>query len=308
MAYGLAAGELYSLDNAVIPLETRAYASAYDRFYAKVRSNEQAALAMTFATLDDSLVMVAKRARQIASVVRQVRRGNIGNAVHILRSVPPPPGFKPRKWKKATWQDSFLELYWGWGPLIDDFRTSVRVIANQSFESKIRSSCTLSASDLVSTVISPQTVTNSYGVKTRIGISATVVYDDSNLFLANQLGLANPLNAVWDAVPFSFLLDTILPVGKFLNSLSNDFGVSLKDVCLTSKRTAYSDRTIVDPRYVSQIGTDRTFSGGSAVCFNRVPMGALKLPSLYSRSKLPTASLGFAVAMTALLTQSLRKQ
>jgi hypothetical protein len=46
---------------------------------------------------------------------------------------------------------------------------------------------------------------------------------------AASLGFTNPLNVVWELVPFSFVVDWFLPIGDFLNSLSDLHGLVLDE-------------------------------------------------------------------------------
>lgn len=54
-----------------------------------------------------------------------------------------------------------------------------------------------------------------------------------NLLLFNQLGLVNPAYVLWDAVPFSFVADWFLPVGRYLQSYSDWVGLHLDDPMTT---------------------------------------------------------------------------
>jgi len=49
--------------------------------------------------------------------------------------------------------------------------------------------------------------------------------NDPEMDFAKQLGLYNPLQIIWELVPFSFVVDWILPVGDFLTALSGPKGL-----------------------------------------------------------------------------------
>lgn len=50
--------------------------------------------------------------------------------------------------------------------------------------------------------------------------------DDGWLFSLSSLGLINPIEVAWEMMPWSFVVDWFLPVGRFLESLTSDMGVS----------------------------------------------------------------------------------
>jgi hypothetical protein len=55
------------------------------------------------------------------------------------------------------------------------------------------------------------------------------------------LGLTNPLAIAWELVPFSFVLDWLVPVGTWLQSLDATLGVKFVGGCRTD--TFYADCT-----------------------------------------------------------------
>lgn len=58
----------------------------------------------------------------------------------------------------------------------------------------------------------------------RTQLLATVYIDNPNLALANQLGFVNPATVAWELVPFSFLVDWFVPVGRFLSTWTDFAG------------------------------------------------------------------------------------
>lgn len=86
-------------------------------------------------------------------------------------------------------------------------------------------------------------------------------------FSMDQLGLINPLSVAWELVPFSFVVDWFLPIGKYISSLSDFAGVKFTDAHYTLVLNARVKRE--RPLQGKQC-TDRAF------CINRV----LQSPSL----------------------------
>lgn len=74
--------------------------------------------------------------------------------------------------------------------------------------------------------------------KESVVLRATVSVINPNLGLANRLGLLNPQTWLWDAMPWSFVVDWFLPVGTFLSNLTALVGFNLDDASVTRTRVA----------------------------------------------------------------------
>lgn len=59
-------------------------------------------------------------------------------------------------------------------------------------------------------------------------------------------GFTNLASVVWELTPYSFMVDRILPIGQFIDSLDAAFGVSLISDWRSQKRTSVGVRTIAD--------------------------------------------------------------
>ena len=65
-----------------------------------------------------------------------------------------------------------------------------------------------------------------------------MVISSPNSLKANQLGLVNPASVAWELIPFSFLVDWFLPVGKFLESYTDTVGMQLDNIQRMERREA----------------------------------------------------------------------
>lgn len=70
----------------------------------------------------------------------------------------------------------------------------------------------------------------------RVVLTGRCLVSNPNLLLANRLGLINPQQWVWDAVPWSFVVDWWLPVGKFLGNFTASVGLTFIDSSVTRTR------------------------------------------------------------------------
>lgn len=68
-------------------------------------------------------------------------------------------------------------------------------------------------------------------------LRATVSCHNPNLLLANRLGIINPQMWLWDATPWSFIVDWWFPVGSFLSSFTAMVGLTLDNASVTRTRS-----------------------------------------------------------------------
>lgn len=134
-----------------------------------------------------------------------------------------------------TLAENWLELQYAWKPLLEDIHGSVQSIS--AYMQKDRSVRVVrgSANEVL-------TVANTYAGqfggtigrgetltrhRARVGIRYKVD-DHLKAFLA-QTGFTNPLNLAWEILPFSFVVDWLLPIGPYLETLSSWDGLVLID-------------------------------------------------------------------------------
>ena len=61
----------------------------------------------------------------------------------------------------------------------------------------------------------------------------------------NQLGLLNPVSLAWELVPWSFVVDWVLPIGSVLSALSAPAGLIFIDGSLSARTSAEGPYTQV---------------------------------------------------------------
>lgn len=120
----------------------------------------------------------------------------------------------------------------------------------------------------------------------------------------SQLGLVNPLEIIWERVPYSFVVDWLLPVGNWLSALSGDFGYTFKHgfksiFCTFEERGL--EATIANPlaRFSADLRVTCDFG-----YFQRTLYSSSPVPGLYVKS--PVSAHHIAEALSLLAT-SLRR-
>lgn len=217
---------------------------AYERAYGRLRKEAMGTGANVALTLIDSKkshAMISSRLLTLISAVKSLKKGHIGDMAHTLGVGLLPKHtktrrYKPRRGQKRTRRlsapqdvaNTWLEYSFGWSPLLADIHDAVKVLGGKPPSTQVKTSGKSSFSLEDRLVDADWTKQSVYGTVV-CKLQANVRVTSPNLLLLNELGLINPAFVLWDAVPFSFVVDWILPVGKFLRSWTDFVGVELTD-------------------------------------------------------------------------------
>lgn len=278
-----------------------AYASAYDRMMKKV--GEKASLALTVMDRQKSLNMIVARGNQILEVINHIRKGKMLYG----------PRLRPRKDKRTrkkkladgsqTLADTWLEYTFGWVPLIQDIYTAIDVMQSSPPAARVRGRAEVSYPIAFDQRGGDD---NQAGLKATgvayggVSLSCQVVVSNPDLYLANQLGLVNPAGVVWDAIPFSFVVDWFLPVNKFLMSFSNTWGLELRN-CSTS----FVGHAVAEMDWRgSPTNIQKGTSYAHVISRN---IGGFVTPGLLDRLHVPSQSLWLAATVMSMVRQQLNQ-
>jgi len=295
----------YAIGNNLVDLGERSeydylYAKAYDRFMKKV--GDKTGWLLNLMEGGKSLEMIATRCKQLGSAWRHLRSFNIPGLVRDLSIHPADPRLKrlSRNGVVNNVANSWLELNFGWTPLIKDIHDSIEILQRDFPSAPIRGSAT--GRNLTLPVYR-----GSASQIESVRIAGTLRVTNPQLFLANQLGLINPAAVAWDAVPFSFVVDWFIPVGKFLNSLTNEVGCEIVSPRITMQRSVIG-QTFDGGEVVTDIGTLylEGISSFEGRFFERKVPTSLPLPSLMGRVRRPQFDAWKAVTSLALFTQQMK--
>lgn len=198
---------------------------AYDRLKGSIGS--AASLGAALAEYSQSAQMIIARASQMLTFIRRLRRLDFSGAAAELRLSTIPKGVS----KRRSFANNYLEFHFGWSPLIGDIYSAVDVLQNPIKSIRPKGTCTLDAPDWgyyenggVGPIWTKRFNTRN---KIRVIMGCEVTINNPNLFLANQLGLANPATVVWEVIPFSFVVDWFVNVGQVLSSGTDFLGLTV---------------------------------------------------------------------------------
>jgi hypothetical protein len=203
----------------------------------------------------------------------------------------------------ATFSDWWLEYHFGWQPLLADIHGGIEQV-KEGFRHKAQ---VFSVSRTVTEsssgpgyipgplVYSKIKVTGQSFLSTRVKIYARV--SDSTLANISSLGLINPAQVAWELVPYSFVVDWFLPVGSFLEALTDTAGLTF----VSGVRT-YRVRSSFVSEYTPPSYSWPKWSGSYQATLNlqameRHPLGGWPLPLPYVKNPLSTIHVASGLAL-----------
>jgi hypothetical protein len=224
-----------------VPWNDSSYARAVTKVFGDLTLSK-GSLAVTAAEFPKTAEHIANTATRLYKAYRALRRGALGDftsSLGITASSKQIKRFNRRKVKylkvdgnlKNFASSTWLEYTYGWKPLISDIYSQCENLAEYLTEHQmvVRTARKSAESERdftlnLSPAGFPGKVTKR--ISQRRKTIVTIRYKlDGQPNLLNQFGITNPLEVVWELVPFSFVVDWILPVGNFIQSLTATNGL-----------------------------------------------------------------------------------
>lgn len=196
--------------------------------------------------LGESVNMLADRTKQLAKAVIAAKRGRFAQAAYILgvgghRKVSHSTKHRhrddagPQHAQRIS--DGWLELQYGWKPLIGDIYTLADQIAKSDKPRSRRLRVSHSIPMLPGCLPDGQFLVTGGGSVSK-QIIAYVTEDIPSW--PRALGLMDPEQVVWELVPFSFVVDWFIPVGNWIQA--RDFASRAVGTFVITQRTKYDVR------------------------------------------------------------------
>jgi hypothetical protein len=150
-----------------------------------------------------------------------------------------------RRQSQAAVHSVWLELQYGWRPLLDDiYGAAVAVAKSQLRESRNRvvtrkrykgGDTTKIETQGARNVIREEIINRNYILET----STVAWFESASTVSATSLGLTNPAEVAWELMPYSFVIDWFLPLGNYLSMLDAHVGFKY----ITGSTTVYLYRS-----------------------------------------------------------------
>jgi len=179
--------------------------------------------------------------KRMAGAVSHLHKGNFAAAAADIGIASAPRragkryerGFKKDPRKAAA--DAWIALQYGWRPLLSDIYGLVEDIANQQASPQIYTAKARSRFVEAIAYDKPLYPTSDKKFFTRDTVSGEKVWEVSYGITywrrpgapqdLPRMGITNPAVVAWELVPWSFVIDWVLPIGSFLETLDATLGI-----------------------------------------------------------------------------------
>lgn len=174
--------------------------------------------------------LVASSAIRIAKAIGQVRKGNIAKAAAALGVTT--KGKAAFSKNTAAIADNWLELQYGWKPLLQDVYGATKNIYDLNHDEpgryriSVRGHAHNPRKEFINEVSGDTTKYGRYTRKEQVSVRLDYTLENPALAQASALGVTNPAVLAWELLPWSFVADWFIPVGNYLNSLDAALGFS----------------------------------------------------------------------------------
>lgn len=263
-----------------------------------------------------SINMIRSRAIQIGKTLGALRHGDFAAAArHLGVSPRNGAGFYSTAFRRDRTKaiaDGWLELQYGWIPLVKDvFSTAEsfeRLYKNKPPRGVSRVSGFREVTEESNTPVQHCIQTTRKHAKVELKLMARYSSTSTPLRTLKELGLTNPALIAWDLLPFSFVADWFLPIGAWLGQLDATLGIHFDVGSQTqcTENTVDIQRSASNTLYAGMIYDENSSASKRMVVINRI--GLFTMPV----ALLPTAKNPFSVTHAAnsiaLLQQSFHKR
>lgn len=270
-------------------------------------ANGKANMGETLATSKQTLNLFLDTAADLMKIARDIRRGRVYKQVKHLNvkklKALARSGDIPR-----SVANRWLQFWFGWKPLVSDayglYETFVGSMSKPALlvhgraSSKIEEDLFVEeVEDLSSSLGTTYNFLDRFRIDVRCNVTARVNNADY-LRTINSVGLLNPAQTAWELIPFSFVVDWFLPVGKVLEAMSAPAGLSFVGGHTTIRHIRRSSATVAPSK---RRGSSPPFVEVDSFGFKRTVLTGFPRPALYARSFHKSATRFATVA--ALLVQ-----
>lgn len=223
------------------------YDEATRKFYDKL-ADVDINLLVAGAEAPKTFGMIASNVRRIAGTLRSLKKGDVSGAMKSLglssggrhgRSLARRANNARRRGGLKDFSaDAWLEVKYGWKPLINDVYGAVEALEKSQEASDVDISIRVrrhgdKSNSLLDSLISDGT--DNISVEQQLSMSMDFRVFDPNVRGTNALGLTNPALVVWELIPYSFVFDWFIPVGDFIAAQTALGGLTFVDGSYTKK-------------------------------------------------------------------------
>lgn len=168
-------------------------------------------LGMALKESKTTMEMILNTASTLATSMRHLKRGNFSAAARALKVRPTEPVSK-------TIAGRWLELQYGWLPLLSDVEEGAKAMARIANPPRLKRYVGKISNKMVGdSSASPTNYTSTCFSYASMKYIYEAVEDIST---PRHLGLLDPATIAWESIPYSFVIDWFIPIGDYLSTLN----------------------------------------------------------------------------------------
>lgn len=169
-------------------------------------------LAVNLAQAHQVVDMCASTIRKLGRSLLFLKHGHIAQAARELGV-----GGNPRPLKARDVSGRWLEMQYGWQPLVSDAYEAAKAFEaiSQGRSNRVVATVKVGRPYNGSAIPSQYTCAGQTIIYKRV-----VCLLEEELSFGRSLGLTDPLSVVWEVIPYSFVVDWFLPIGTYLENLN----------------------------------------------------------------------------------------
>jgi hypothetical protein len=216
-------------------------------------------LGVAYAERATTAQLVGDTAFRFARAAMALKKGNFRE---VARQLDIPRSRKLLNRRVRNVPKEWLGLQYAWKPLLSDIYGASKQLQGRPFSDWVVTVKGTAVDQIDNVVYDPggdPSVASNYrhtgfkGVKVRLDYIPT----DKWTHEIASLGLTNPLLIAWELVPFSFVVDWVLPIGDWLNTLDATLGYTFLSGSYTERCQLWQQ---VTPSHPSKWGNGRIFA------------------------------------------------
>lgn len=195
---------------------------------------DKISLGESLADIDKTILMVSNTAIRLWYAFHHVRRGNVKKALEALNIF----SLRDRRGRlverATTLEGKWLALRYGWLPLVYDIYDGIELVNNSFKENPEHFTVTRKVKEWLPFFGHLWNLNNTPYIGVEIGYTSQVdvhqkynlKVKDATMAYITSIGLENPLYVAWQTLPYSFVLDWMIPVSDWLSALTAPLGLS----------------------------------------------------------------------------------
>lgn len=205
---------------------------------------------VSVAEFPKTIDLIAKTVRSLRQIRKSVVTGNPSYAIKAIGGKPP-KGITVRSYANQTAQNRWLEFRYGWTPLLMEVQGAIKALSAQpalplratarGFEQDQKSWTTITTRDDASVGLFTYSTVRRETVSARAFVLYTA---DLTHQRARDFGLLDVPLALWEVVPYSFVVDWFIPIGNWLEALTPKIGVKVLAEGVVFDRNFTKERTV----------------------------------------------------------------